>query len=445
MESHSEFFYWVIWWGWWIIQFILYTLLGLLSCDGIYQIIIAIRGFWNQKEMPTAKRYRRFAVLVPAHNEAMVIGPLLDSLANQNYPKNCYTVFASCDNCTDNTAEVVREHGAVALVRTDKEHNGKTWNVRWALTQLPMDSVDALAMFDADNLADKNFLYYMNNYMELHPEAEAIQGVLDVKNPDDNWLTRSYALAYWFSNRFWQLARGLWGLSCTLGGTGLVIRAATLERVGWNLESLTEDLEMSTRLILSGSKVHWNDAAVIYDEKPQDIAVSRRQRTRWMQGHYWVFFHYGWNTIKSFFITRKLQYLDLFLYLLAPAKSCLALIIMFAGMAYTLVNNLLLFPTISNDTPETMIDWVLFFGMPIFFIVLFALICVIIGPSMHEKKFTLRYVKDTFIYFWFGLTWIPILFKAAWLAGDQSTWVKTEHTRGISLEQVSKKQGGRGD
>ena len=40
MESHSEFFYWVIWWGWWIIQFILYTLLGLLSCDGIYQIII---------------------------------------------------------------------------------------------------------------------------------------------------------------------------------------------------------------------------------------------------------------------------------------------------------------------------------------------------------------------------------------------------------------------
>ena len=99
---------------------------------------------------------------------------------------------------------------------------------------------------------------------------------------------------------------------------------------------------------------------------------------------------------------------------------------------------LALFPTISESTPQTMIDWTLFFGMPIFFIILFALICVIVGPSMHEKKFTLRYVKDTFIYFWFGLTWIPILFKPAFLAADQSTWVKTEHTRSISLDDVSK-------
>ena len=240
----TELFYWLIWWGWWLIQFILYTLLGALMCDGVYQIIVSLRGFWSQKKMPQAKRYRRFAVLVPAHNEAMVIVPLLKSLAGQNYPKNCYKVYASCDNCTDNTAELSRENGAVALERFDDEHNGKTWNVRWALTKIPFEEYDALAMFDADNLADRNFLMSMNNYMELHPEAEAIQGVLDVKNPDDNWLTRSYALAYWFTNRFWQLARGLWGLSCTLGGTGLVIRTATLERIGWNLQSLTEDLEM---------------------------------------------------------------------------------------------------------------------------------------------------------------------------------------------------------
>ena len=109
-------------------------------------------------------------------------------------------------------------------------------------------------------------------------------------------------------------------------------------------------------------------------------------------------------------------------------------------MAYTLVNNMVLFPTVSGNTPQTMIDWVLFFGLPIFFIIAFCLICVIVGPSMHEKKFTLRYVKDTFAYFWFGLTWIPIIFKAPFLAKDQGTWVKTEHTRGISLEDVAKKQ-----
>ena len=86
----TELFYWLIWWGWWLVQFVLYILLGALMCDGVYQIIVSLRGFWSQKKMPQAKRYRRFAVLVPAHNEAMVIVPLLKSLAGQNYPKNCY-------------------------------------------------------------------------------------------------------------------------------------------------------------------------------------------------------------------------------------------------------------------------------------------------------------------------------------------------------------------
>ncbi|MDO4988302.1 MAG: glycosyltransferase family 2 protein [Synergistes sp.] len=432
----TELFYWAIWWGWWIIQFILYSMLTLLMCDGIYQIIVSIRGFWGAKKPPQAKRYRRFVVLVPAHNESAVIIPLLKSLAGQNYPKNCYKVYVSCDNCTDNTAELVRQNGAVALERFDKEHNGKTWNVRWALTQIPLSDFDALTMFDADNLADTNFLMAMNNYMEQHPEAEALQGVLDVKNPDDNWLTRSYALAYWFTNRFWQHARGLWKLSCTLGGTGLVIRMATLKRIGWNLQSLTEDLEMSTIIILSGSRVHWNNDAIIYDEKPQDIAVSRRQRTRWMQGHYWVFWQYGRAALKSFFMTRRLQYLDLFLYLLAPAKSCLGIIIMLGGMAFTLVNNMILYP--SSDIPQSALEWGLFFGLPIISIVAFCLLCAIAGPSFHQKKFTLRYVKDTFAYFWFGLTWIPILFKAAFLAKDQGNWVKTEHTRNMLLDDVGK-------
>ncbi|MFA7208050.1 MAG: glycosyl transferase family 2, partial [Synergistaceae bacterium] len=62
MEGSQELVYWFIWWGWWILQFVLYSLLALLMCDGAYQIIVSIRGFWNQKEMSRAKRYRRFVV-----------------------------------------------------------------------------------------------------------------------------------------------------------------------------------------------------------------------------------------------------------------------------------------------------------------------------------------------------------------------------------------------
>jgi len=438
MSGSEEFFYWVIWWGWWVIQFCLYTLFAVLGADAIYQFVVGCKGCFRQKTLPRAELYRRFAVLIPAHNEAAVLAPLLDSLRTQDYPVNCFRVFVSCDNCTDDSRDVALEHGAEALVRTDSTKRGKTWNVRWALNQIPMENFDALAMFDADNLVESDFLARMNDYMEQHPEAEAIQGVLDVKNPDDNWLTRSYALAYWFTNRFWQLARGLWGLSCTLGGTGLVIRAATLRRIGWNLESLTEDLEMSTRIILSGSRVHWNDHAVIYDEKPQDLKISLKQRTRWMQGHYWVCWHYGRQVLKAFFQTRRLQYLDLFLYLLAPAKACIALLAMIAGMVYTIVNNAILFPTLGKKTPQTLFEWALFVGMPIVMILAFCLFCAVVGPSMRRRKFTLAYAKDVFGYFWYGITWIPILFKTPFIAGNQRDWVKTEHTREIYLEQVGR-------
>jgi cellulose synthase/poly-beta-1,6-N-acetylglucosamine synthase-like glycosyltransferase len=439
MGEFEELYYWFVWWGWWVVQFCLYGLFSVLALDAAYQFIVGFRGCFRQKPLPQAFRYRRFAVLVPAHNEAAVLAPLLESLKCQDYPKNCYRVFVSCDNCTDDTAEVASNLGAETLIRDDATKKGKTWNVRWALTRIPMENFDALAMFDADNLAERDFLARMNDYMELHPEAEAIQGVLDVKNPDDNWLTCSYALAYWFTNRFWQLARGLWGLSCTLGGTGLVIRSSTLRRLGWNLESLTEDLEMSTRIILSGSRVHWNDYAVIYDEKPQDLRISHKQRTRWMQGHYWVCKKYGWRALTSFLSTGQIQYLDLFLYLLAPGKACLSLLTIVAGMAYTVINNALLFPTLGKDTPQTLTEWIVFVGMPIATTFFFCAFCSIAGPSLHRGRITFRYVRYAPAYFWFGVTWISILFKAPFMSGSQSDWVKTEHTRSISLEQVGRK------
>lgn len=436
-QQQNELFFWAMWWGWWLLQAGLYTLFAFLFLDAAYQFVIGFRSWWSARPLPEAKTFRRFAVLVPAHNEAAVLDGLLDSLNLQEYPRDRFDVYVSCDNCSDNTAEVASCHGAVALVREDTTKNGKTWNVRWALQRIRLEDYDGLVMFDADNLADRDFLARMNDYMEAHPEAEAIQGCLDVKNPDDNWLTRAYALAYWYTNRFWQLARSKWGLSCTLGGTGLVIRSATMRRLGWNMQSLTEDLELSTRIILSGKRVHWNDHARLFDEKPQSLKVSWRQRTRWMQGHYWVCWHYVFAALKRFAQTRRLQYLDLALYLMAPVKACVSLIVMISGMIYTIVNNAILFPTLGAKVPETALEWAFFLSVPFMMILAYCAWVDVVGPSKRRGRLVLRYVTAVPAYFFFGLTWIPILFRAAFMAGSQAVWVKTEHTRKVTIDQVS--------
>lgn len=407
---------------------VLLVLLSFLYGYWIYQMIIGIRGFQPPRPLPRATTYRRFAILIPAHNEAKVIGQLLDSLERQQYPKQYFDVYVSCDNCSDNTADIAKAKHALPLIRNDPLHPGKTWNVRWALTQIPLAKYDAVALFDADNVAASQFLSSMNYYLEAHPDIEAVQGYLDTKNPHDSWVTRVYALNYWYINRFWQLARVNWGLSAALGGTGLVIRTSCIRRIGWELQSLTEDLEFSTRLVLEGGRVGWNEWAVTYDEKPITHSASRRQRTRWLQGHYWVLWHYGPKLALRFLQTGNVVYLDYFLHLLAPGKAALNYIFMFAGLMAPLASWAL-----DHGRP---LEWY-WYVWPILAVIQSAY-QVVIGPSLRHGRLVLRYVPSALWYFWYGLTWIPMVFYAAWLARDQNHWVKTEHTRAISVDSLSR-------
>lgn len=262
----------------------------------LYETLIALRGFERPRPLPEAQTFQRFAVLIPTHNEERVIGPLLEGLKNQKYPRHCIDIYVACDACTDRTKDVALHYGTFVLERNDPEHPGKTHNVRWALSKIPLTEYDAIAMFDADNLAHLLFLPKMNDYLEAHPEAEVIQGYLETKNPNQSWITRMCALAYWYANRFWQPARTNWGMSATFGGTRFVIRTSCIRRLGWNLKSLTEDLELGTQVVLSGGRVHWNEWAIMYNEKPLYYRASHHQRTRRMQGHSFVLWHYGGKT-----------------------------------------------------------------------------------------------------------------------------------------------------
>jgi Glycosyltransferases, probably involved in cell wall biogenesis len=107
MEAQQkELVFWAMWWGWWLLQAGLYTLFTFLFLDAAYQFVIGFRGWWSARPLPEAKSFRRFAVLVPAHNEAAVLDGLMESLNLQEYPRDRFDVYVSCDNCSDNTAEV---------------------------------------------------------------------------------------------------------------------------------------------------------------------------------------------------------------------------------------------------------------------------------------------------------------------------------------------------
>lgn len=284
----------------------------------LYYMVLGFFGLVRKKEKKNYTPNKRFALLIAAHNEEVVIGKLIESMLNLNYPKEMYDVFVIADNCTDNTAKVSQKYGVNVCERFNKDKRGKGYALEWMFDKLfKMEKhYDAIAIFDADNLVHKDFLKEINS--KMNQGFKVVQGYIDSKNPEDSWIAASYSIAFWTQNRMFQLARENVGFSNQIGGTGFAIETETLQELGWGATCLTEDLEFTCKLVLNGEKVGWAHDAIIYDEKPLKLSQSWTQRRRWMQGFTDVASRYFWKLIKKSIKDKKWYIFDCALYVLQP-------------------------------------------------------------------------------------------------------------------------------
>ncbi|CAM3507242.1 MULTISPECIES: glycosyltransferase family 2 protein [Paenibacillus] len=400
-----------------------------LAAVGVYQFVFSLFGLIKRKKKKHFAPNKSFAVLVAAHNEEQVVGALMENLKQLNYPKELYDVFVICDNCTDRTADIVRSHGMNACVRTNQNLRGKGYAIEWMLKELwaMPRQYDAVVMFDADNLADPNFLIEMNN--DLCSGAKVIQGYIDTKNPEDSWITAAYGVSYWYINRLWQLSRHNLNMANFLGGTGMCFETNLLKEMGWGATSLVEDLEFTMRSVMRGVYPKFNYDAKVFDEKPLTFKASARQRLRWMQGHFTVarryFFPLLWRAIKE----RSLVKLDLALY----GVNVYIVLLTFVLTAIIWVDNSFFDgPNIANLYGHLPI-WLSFTAIAAN---VFTFMIAMILEKVKFKKVYLYLVLFP-IYL---LSWYPITVYA-FFTQNNKTWSHTEHTRVVRLEEVQSKQG----
>ena len=184
------------------------ALVGIITIFWLYNIAISVCSLIKFKEKPLLiNKEHKFMAIIPAHNEEKVIKNLIESLKEQNYPKDKLDIYVIADNCTDNTAPIAKNAGAIVYERTDPEHKTKGYAMQWFLKKMQEQNADydALCVFDADNIVDKEFMKAMNK--KLCQGEEVVQGYRDIKNPSDTWVTAGYALFYWTMHRFYHLAR----------------------------------------------------------------------------------------------------------------------------------------------------------------------------------------------------------------------------------------------
>jgi len=389
------------------------ALVGIVTIFWIYNLAISVCSLIKFKEKPLlTNKTHKFMALIPAHNEERVIKYLIESLKEQNYPKECFDIYVVADNCTDNTAEIARNAGAIVYERTDPEKKTKGYAMQWFLAKMQEQNVDydALCVFDADNIVDKEFMKAMNK--KLCQGEEVVQGYRDIKNPDDTWITAGYALFYWTQHRFYHLARYNIGLSPLLNGTGFMVKYDLIKNEGWNTKTLTEDIEFSLINIAKGRALGWSTEAKVYDEQPLGFKQSWSQRTRWSVGHLQCMKYYLKDLAAGVVRNKKVMNVDGLIYLMGMP-------VLVVTLAILLINIL-----IYIGEGMTFIGLILSFLKYLVMTLLIPPISAILTLLVDRRPIK-PMVKGILCYPLFLGSWILINIKA--MIKPNTKWEKIEH------------------
>lgn len=228
------------------------------------------------------------SILIPAHNEGVVIRRTIEAMLAINYPRERYEIIIINDGSTDNTAEVVEEiakrHRYVKLVNIPEGEGGKGKS-RALNIGLEHAMGDVISVFDADNRPEPNSLRYLVANLVDDPKLGGVLGKVRTINARRNLLTRFINIE--FISFQWIIQGGRYKIFnlATLPGTNYVIWRKVLEKAGrFDEEAIAEDAELSIRLYELGYRIKFIPYAVTWEQEPQQLKVFIRQRTRWAEG-----------------------------------------------------------------------------------------------------------------------------------------------------------------
>ena len=360
----------------------------------------------------------KFAVLVAARNEELVIGPLINSLLTQEYPSELYDIWVIPNNCTDNTSLAAQNFGAKVL-ECGMPVKSKGEVLRFAYNRLRGRGYDAWIVFDADNVVDSRFLAEMNNARLAG--VQAAQGYRDSKNPYDTAVSGCSSIYYWMMDRFHNGGKAGLGMSAMIGGTGFMVTQKLLDRLGgWRTETISEDLEITTQAVLAGERVAYVPKAVTYDEQPLTWEQSFTQRRRWTSGTLQVAQAYLPALGKAQTERPRLLLFDVEMTLLLPAYQLAAL----AGLVCTALTSAL--------GGNTLLQAVALGAAGVCGDIAWAALTATVAAGVvitMENKWDRRLWKGLAAYWLFLLTWLPITAFSFWK--KTIVWKEIRHTRAM--------------
>jgi 1,2-diacylglycerol 3-beta-glucosyltransferase len=272
------------------------------------------------------------SVLVACRNEQSVVRGLVETLLRLDYPSDRLQIIVVDDGSSDGTGALLdttarKDPRLQCLHRPPGAGGGKSGALNEAL-ELVTGTV--VVVFDADHQPRPDVLLRLVRHFE-DPVVGAVQGRCVIRNGEGVLLTELIAIDYLAGYLVNEYGRQWMFQLPAYGGANCAVRAASLRAVGgWNPRTVTEDTDLTLRLMLAGQRVRYDVTAVDEEEGVTTLARYWRQRYRWARGHQQVWRDYRWAVWRSqrLSLLEKVE-LTMFLFVFhLPVASALGLVLL---------------------------------------------------------------------------------------------------------------------
>ncbi len=394
-----------------------------------YQFFYIVVPFIKKSKPHVPAVPHKFGILISARNEKIVIKNLIDSIQKQTYDQDLITVFVVADNCTDETAQIAREAGAVVYERNDLTKIGKGYALEFLYENIVKDygdtAFDAYFVIDADNVLDPRYIEKMNQ--TFSDGYQVVTSYRNSKNYGDNWISAGYALWFLRESKYLNNSRMLLNTTCAVSGTGFMFDSAIIREVGgWKFFLLTEDIEFTVYNVVKGRKIGYSDAE-LYDEQPTTFAQSWRQRMRWTKGYIQVWGKFGGALLKNIFSRKFTSCYDMTMTILP------AMILSVLGVTATVVGSIV--ALCMQQYWQILWIWKSFLSMLLSSYLLLAFIASVTVITEWKKIRTTKFKKIFYVFTFplFMLTYIPITFCAFF---KKVEWKPIVHNKATTIDQL---------